>query len=79
MYTMYIPGVGEVIVRKGALHRIGTKTYILGHDSKRKPIRFVVDKILIPGNQFEECGYCHITSYTQGNTITQCNLYKAIY
>jgi hypothetical protein len=79
MYTMYIAGIGEVHVYKDALHRIGTKTYILGYDSARQPIRFTVDRIYVPKDRPGECGYCHITSYTQGTTVTQCNIYKAIH
>lgn len=79
MYTMYFAGVGEVSVYKDALHNIGSKTYILGYDSTHRPIRFTVDRVYVPKDQPNDCGYCHITSYTQGNTVTQCNIYQALH
>lgn len=79
MYTMYITGIGEVLMHATSLHTIGSKTYILGYDSNRNRIRFTVDRIFVPKDQPNDCGYCHITSYTQGNTITQCNIYKALH
>lgn len=79
MYTMYIKGIGEVVMHAKSLHKIGRKTYMLGYDRSHNKIWFTVNRIYVPKDQPNDCGYCHITSYTQGNTITQCNIYKALH
>lgn len=79
MYTMYLAGIGEVSLRPSTLHTIGSKTYMLGYDSDNNRIRFTVDRVYVPKDQPNDCGYCHIISYTQGNTVTQCNIYKALH
>lgn len=79
MYTMYIPELGEVNVRVNDLHKIGNKTYLLGYDATHTRVRFTVDKIRVPKDQPNDCGFCHITSYTKGDKVTQCNIYKALH
>ena len=79
MYTLYLAGVGEVSIPAKSVHVIGTKFYLIGHDSKRRPINLTVDKIRIPGNQPGECGYCHITAYAYGSTVTKCDIYRALH
>ena len=77
MYTVYLAGIGEVLIQKSSVHIIGRKTYVLGRDSDRIPIRLTIDIMRAP--KLGECGYCHITSYTQGKIITRCDIYVAIY
>lgn len=78
MYTLYLAGIGEVSVPRKSVKHIGHKIYLLGYDRRRQSIYLVVDRIDIPKGQPEECGYCHIISYSHGNTVTKCNIYQAL-
>jgi hypothetical protein len=78
MYTIYLDGIGEVTLRKNVMHSHKHKTCILGHDNNRVRIGIIVDKLIMPSNPFDDCGYCHITSYTRFGITTKCNIYAAI-
>lgn len=79
MYTIYLAGIGEVSIPAKSVRHIGRKVYLVGRDRKHKPINLTVDKICMPGNQPGDCGYCHITTYVYGNTVTRCDIYQALY
>ena len=78
MYTIYFPGLGEITIPKRSMHKCGQKACFLGHDSHKIPVGIIVDKLCMPTNQFDDCDYCHITSYTRFGIKTKCNIYLAI-
>ena len=78
MYTIYIAGIGEVVLRKSTIHTKGRKTCILGRDTNKVRVGIIADKVCKPSNPFDDCGYLHITSYTRFGITTKCNIYAAL-
>ena len=79
MYTLYLPKVGEVILRFATIHISGSKVYISGHDEDKTQIDFVLDKLTYPDDHHQDFGYCHIISYTMQGKTVPCNYYKSIH
>ena len=79
MYTLYIPVIGEVILRLATIRFSGYNIYISGHDEEHNRIDFVFDKIKYPDDHHKEFGYCHILSYTMRGQTVPCNYYRSIH
>lgn len=79
MYTLYIPTVGEVILRFATIRISGHKVYISGYDEEHNRLDFVLDKLVYPDDHHQDFGYCHIISYTMRGKTVPCNYYKSIH
>lgn len=78
LYTAHIPGVGEVRLYFDSIRVHGYHVYISGLDSDNAQIDLTLDRLIYPSSRPEDCGYCHIISYTIHGQTTTCNLYKSI-
>ncbi len=79
MYTLYIPTIGEVTLHFATIRIHGSKIYITGLDDEHNRLDFVLDKLVYPEGRPEDCGYCHIVSYTMHGKTVPCNYYKSIH
>jgi hypothetical protein len=75
MYTVHIPKLGFVSFRKSGIYAKGKRLCIMSNDGN---IVLLADKIRKPTSQPDDCGYCHITSYTMHGKTTMCNIYLAL-
>ena len=79
MYTLYLPTVGEVVLHFATIRIDGFKIYITGYDDEHNRVDLTLDRLVYPEERPEDCGYCHVISYTtQGKTVP-CNSYKSIH
>ena len=79
MYTLYIPTVGEVTLHLATIFISGFNIYISGYDYERNRIDLIMDRLVYPEDRPEDCGYCHIISYTMHGQTVPCNYYKSIH
>lgn len=79
MYTLYLPTIGEVVLRFATIRIDGFHIYITGFDEDHNRVDLTLDKLVYPEERPEDCGWCHIISYiAQGKTVP-CNMYRSIH
>lgn len=79
MYTMHLSPFGEIILHLNTIHILGFNIYISGYDSNHNRIDFIMRKICYPEDSPFGWGYCHIVSYADNGTTTECDTYQSIY
>jgi hypothetical protein len=79
MYILYLPVIGKVVFHLASIRFHGFNIYALGYDEDHNSIDLTLDKLSYPEGCPEDCGYCHIISYTMNGQTVQCNYYRSIH
>lgn len=78
LYTIHIQGIGEIRLYFDSIRVHGYHIYISGLDDNQNQIDLTLDRLIYPNSRPDDCGYCHIISYTMNDKTVSCNLYKSI-
>ena len=79
LYTIHMPGVGEVKLYFDDIRISGFHIFIPGVDCRGNTVNLVFDKLVYPRNRPDDCGYAHVISYTIHGKTTTCDMYKPIH
>lgn len=79
LYTIHMPRIGLVKLYFDDIRIHGFNIYMTGYDEENNKITLVLDRIVYPSDRQDDCGYCHITSYTVHGKTTSCNMYRSIH
>lgn len=79
LYTIHMPNVGIIKLYFDDIRVHGLKIYMTGYDEDNNRIDLILDKLVYPKDRQDDCGYCHITSYTMHGKTVHCNYYKSIH